>query len=127
MSEKPLRFRIEGLPVPPSANNLFVNRKGGGGRAISPRYRAWRAEASTHVLATPRPRDALSERAELLILINPAKRGNIPDDITNRIKPLEDLLVSSGVLADDSIVAKCTIVRAPELPVNTCVITVFGD
>ena len=126
MSERPLRFRIEGLPVPPSANNLFVNRKGGG-RAISPRYRAWRAEASTHVLATPRPQDALSERAELLILINPAKRGHILDDITNRIKPLEDLLVSAGVLADDSIVAKCTIVRAPELPVNTCAVTVFGE
>ena len=126
MSEKPLQFRIEGLPVPPSTNNLYANKRGGG-RILSPRYRAWRTEASTHVLATPRPRNALSECAELLILINPAKRGRIPDDITNRIKPLEDLLVSGSVLADDSIVTKCTIVRALELPVNTCTITVFGD
>ena len=120
-----LTFTIEDLPIPPSTNHLYANKLGGG-RYITKRYAAWRATATSHMMAAERPRETMISWAELDIRVNPKKRGNVKDDITNRVKPLEDFLVRGGIMQDDSIVMKCTITRDPLLPVDTCTIAVIG-
>ena len=125
MPDATLSFELASLPVPPSLNNMYANKRGGG-RRISERYASWKADASTRVMAARRPRGPMAERAEIEIRIHPVRRGNVRDDITNRIKPLEDLLVNAGILADDSIVAKCTIERDPSLPPGTCDVRAVG-
>lgn len=84
------------LPIPPSVNNLFMNARGKG-RIKSPEYRAWLASANT--------------------LMNVARHGLVPSPVTvtvrvgndtgrdldNLGKPVLDVLVASGVIADDSV------------------------
>jgi Holliday junction resolvase RusA-like endonuclease len=84
------------LPVPPSVNNLFSNKRGGGGRFITPKYRAWRNEAGT-LLNIARPIKFGGIPVELAIYIPEKTRG----DLSNRIKALEDLIVAHGLINDD--------------------------
>lgn len=83
------------LPIPPSTNNLFFNLPRGG-RAISKPYAAWKAEAQV-VLMRQRPGRIMGE-VEILI---ECRRKRCNSDISNRIKAVEDLLVSQQVIEDD--------------------------
>ena len=97
------------LPVPPSANNLFVNRRFGRGRARSPAYEVWVRTAGwtgkLQWLEQSSPR--VTEGARVLI-----EAGvNHTRDLDNLAKPILDLLVSLGIIDDDRWVDDLRIVR----------------
>lgn len=93
------------LPWPPSANGLFVN--GRSGRFRSQKYEDWINEAGLQ-LNRQRPPKAIGP-VNLMFEFQEAKDKR-KFDISNRIKPTEDLLVKHGIIeADDwSIVRKVT-------------------
>lgn len=93
------------LPFPPSTNNLFIN--GTKGRFRSQKYDSWIQEAGTEIMRQ-RPRKTTGP-VNLLLEFQEAKDKR-KFDISNRIKPTEDLLVKHGIIeADDwSIVRKVT-------------------
>ena len=88
------------LPLPPSANELTVNLKGGG-RAKSAKYKAWLEEARWHVMTAWRgagkpewPEAPM--RIDMALGIEGRKR-----DCSNCIKAIEDLLVKNLPIPDD--------------------------
>lgn len=87
---------IDIKPLPPSLNNMFVNVRGRG-RIKSDRYRTWINAAGWDVkLAKAKP---IHGPVRVSILIN---RPNKRSDLDNLVKPILDLLVTHGVLIDDS-------------------------
>jgi crossover junction endodeoxyribonuclease RusA len=83
------------LPMPPSTNHLFAGR---GRRYRSPEYKAWTIEAGLQ-LNRQHPASVLGLVSLLIEVAEPkTKRAQ---DITNRIKAVEDLLVSHGVIQGD--------------------------
>ena len=84
------------LPFPPPSNNLFVNIKRG--RAKSQRYKDWISIASTRIKDSHR--QAIGPYSMTILLRRPDKRKR---DIANLEKAVSDLLVSHGVLQDDSL------------------------
>ena len=97
------------LPVPPSANNLFVNRRPGQGRARGPSYRAWLKEAGWEVKLQRPP--TLNPPLRVRVRVHIDAQLKLNRDIDNTIKPILDLLVKMGVIADDVLVDELTIVR----------------
>ena len=83
------------LPMPPSGNGLFPGRSR---RYRSPEYKAWADEAGWE-LARQRP-VSVTGRVSLLIEVAEPKTKRATD-VTNRIKAVEDLLVSHGVIQGD--------------------------
>jgi hypothetical protein len=83
------------LPMPPTTNTLFANViiKGKQRRIVSREYKAWRKAAEGPLLtaweAAGKP--AISKPYAMLIQVNISHQG----DITNRVKALEDLIVST--------------------------------
>lgn len=98
MSE-PLVLR---LPMPPSLNSCYANVPGKG-RVATKALRTWKAAASAAILrAVPAARDRPVFRGcvEIVVRLPVPPRGD--PDADNRIKPVQDALVSAGVIADDS-------------------------
>jgi Holliday junction resolvase RusA-like endonuclease len=91
------------LPVPPSTNHLFLNVKGKG-RIVAPHYAKWRTEAGW-MLKAAKPQPFGKMHVQLGIFIPEKTRG----DLSNRIKALEDLLVTHGVIDDDRQVKRITV------------------
>lgn len=96
MSPAPGRTFAVSVPMPPSANNMFVNAPAsqmGSGRFPSSEYKRWRQDASTIVnaawLKQGRPR--FGPHLSLTIHLGLNYKG----DLDNRIKPLLDLLDKS--------------------------------
>lgn len=89
------------LPLPPSVNAAFANRRRGKGRGrIKTRaYRSWIDQADRHLLMQKRglPREPILGQLRLEINVPASMRG----DISNRIKLVEDFLVSRDITADD--------------------------
>jgi Holliday junction resolvase RusA-like endonuclease len=94
------------LPICPSTNNLFSSD--GKRRFRSARYEAWLKHAG-HVLNVQRP-PLMAGRVSLLIEIkNPETARR--QDCTNRIKAVEDLLVSHRIIqGDDQRYVRCVTV-----------------
>jgi Holliday junction resolvase RusA-like endonuclease len=99
------------LPLPPTANNLFANRRKG--RRVSEQYEAWRTQAGW-ALKQQRP-PAILGRFDLSLLVPQAMRG----DISNRIKAAEDLLVTHRLIEDDRHAASVKICRSPDVEPGT--------
>lgn len=91
------------MPFPPTVNNLFVNV--GKRRVRSQRYATWARAAENEIMAqgvNPVPGDV-----ELFMVAGrPDRRKR---DISNLIKAPEDLLVSCGLIEDDSKVVAVSI------------------
>lgn len=85
------------LPFPPSVNAMFANVPGKG-RVKSKSYSAWKTEA-LWALKAQRPQSVEGEVSIWIGLVAPSKRAM---DASNRIKSVEDLLVTGGVIPDDS-------------------------
>jgi crossover junction endodeoxyribonuclease RusA len=84
------------IPDPPSLNNIYGNRPGGG-RFKTAAYKKWRKAGADYLhwivrapLNMPTPVD---------VTVHLAKR--LRGDADNRIKPTLDLLVAAGVLPGD--------------------------
>lgn len=95
-----VEFGALSLPVtPPSLNNLFINAKRG--RLKSPEYRAWQVRSVLHLRKhggwhVPGP-------ITVRLAFNSAQTRA---DLDNLIKPVLDLLMAAGRIADDRNVRK---------------------
>lgn len=85
--------------LPPSSNNLFLSA--GNRRVKTPRYRGWLDVAGWEI-ATQRPAKIAGPYA-MTLWFERAKRRS---DISNRVKAVEDVLVTHGVIEDDSLCQK---------------------
>lgn len=103
------------LPMPPSANNLFVNGKRG--RFKSQRYRDWEAECGFYLMQQTFQKGTITGPYVMEIKVPMKTRA----DVTNLLKAPEDLLVAIGVLPDDKHCQRATIERAD---VEDCEVTV---
>lgn len=107
------------LPLCPSTNNLFFNRKGGG-RARSVDYEAWLKEAGW-LVNTAR---LTPIRGAVAVCI--ALPIDMPGDIDNRAKGALDLLVKHALIEDDKHVQSLTLQRSLVGDRKGMVITVSG-
>lgn len=89
------------LPIPPSANALFRNVPGKG-RVRTERYRTWAAAAGWEI-KEQRPGAIAGHYVLTLTCQRPDKRRR---DIGNLVKSVEDLLVTHGLVTDDSLCAE---------------------
>lgn len=91
----PVELVIE-LPMPPTTNNLFatVGKK----RIRTVEYKAWAQEAG-YLLNKQRP-PLMAGKVAILIEVAEPKTAH-RQDCTNRIKAVEDLLVSHRVIQGD--------------------------
>lgn len=121
-SDKPL-FSVA-LPMPPSVNACWFNVKGIG-RAKTKEYTAWIRAAQYLVLFKVAP---IGTPVEIRLYLTFSKAARHCSDISNRIKPAEDLLVSSKVLEDDraQIVRKVSVELDDSGVENTCRVEVWG-
>jgi len=88
------------MPLPPSANNMFVNLKGRG-RAKSAAYKAWSDDARYHVItawrAAGKPEwPAAPMQIHFRLGLEGRKR-----DASNCLKAVEDILVRELPVPDD--------------------------
>jgi crossover junction endodeoxyribonuclease RusA len=99
-----MSVRLE-IPQPPSVNTLYRNVPGKG-RVKSPAYKRWLKDAGWNiVLANP---GNVTGPCRLSYTI-PRPTDRRKRDIGNLEKPLTDLLVTHGVIDDDSNVQGITI------------------
>ena len=106
------------LPLPPSANRLWIRTKGG--NALSPEYRAWKKEAGWIVKAARQPK--IEGRYGVVISLPEKMRG----DSDNRIKATLDLLRSVGATDDDKHNADVRAVRSASVERGKCHVEVFA-
>lgn len=85
------------LPWPPAVNNLFFNA--GKGRVRSSRYQAWASEALTAV-REQQPKPIVGSFHVRILLDRPDRRKR---DLDGLLKAPLDLLVTAGVIEDDSL------------------------
>lgn len=91
-------FEIEGLPLPPSANNMFVNLRRG--RRKSQRYIDWEYMAG-YALNTLKPKHTIMGRVRVTYTFG-EKGCRADSDLGNLEKAVSDLLVKHRVIQDDS-------------------------
>jgi len=108
------------LPIPPSVNDLYANRKRGRGpgRYKTKEYKDWLYRADQSFLAQKWRIDYLHGPCDLHIKVPAKMRG----DVDNRIKAVADYLVSRQITADDRFYRKVSIERCEY--VSCCVVTV---
>lgn len=84
------------LPMPPSVNGLFANKKTGG-RVKTVAYKAWQHMAGACV------KDIHRQNLGPYSISIALKRSTVSSlsDLTNREKAVSDLLVAHGVVKDD--------------------------
>jgi len=85
------------LPLPPSVNALYAN-VAGRGRVKSERYRTWLNAAGWELKAQKPPR----VEGHYCIWIWANRPDGRKRDLGNLEKPVSDLLVAHGIVADDS-------------------------
>lgn len=85
------------LPYPPATNNLFVNKRGGGGRCLSKRYAAWKGDAAICIMAA-RQKPISGRFNAYLVFDVPDNRAR---DLDGVLKAPLDSLVSAGLIDDD--------------------------
>jgi Holliday junction resolvase RusA-like endonuclease len=83
------------IPDPPSLNNIYANRPGGG-RFKTAAYKKWRKDGAACLGWIVR---ANTVQTPVDVTVHLAKR--LRGDADNRIKPTLDLLVAAGVLPGD--------------------------
>jgi Holliday junction resolvase RusA-like endonuclease len=109
------------LPIAPSVNAAFLNRKGGHGygRIKSAKYRAWIKNADAHYLM--QKKDIVPARGPYICgMIFPLK---LKGDLDNRAKCILDWMVSRGLTSDDKYLQGLHLVR-DETPYECVVIQV---
>ena len=99
------------LPYPPSLNNMFFNVRGRG-RVRSKEYDLWRA-AATWALKDASQSGRLAGPYNLTVRVG--RRDRRKRDLDNLIKPLNDALVTAGVVRDDSDCQRIDAAWAPGL------------
>lgn len=88
-------IRLQFTALPPSVNNLF--RNAGKKRVPTKEYTAWKQAAGWELVSQRPAKIEGAYSFRLLVRGHPGGRS----DLSNRIKAIEDLLVSHGVVTDD--------------------------
>lgn len=90
---------VEGiaLPLPPSTNNLHLNVRGRG-RVPTARYRAWKASVAPLLANLP---PATQFPLAVYLTVHGGKGWRRNYDLSNRLKAVEDALVTAGLIPDD--------------------------
>jgi crossover junction endodeoxyribonuclease RusA len=107
------------FPIPPSSNNLYANSEYGG-RFKSKKYKAWLKSADRYYWMQKAKIKPVFGACVIRIKVPQKMRG----DISNRIKALEDYLVSRKITGDDKNNSKVSIERANILE---CEIEIIGE
>lgn len=98
------------LPVPPSINKA---RRVARGRIVNTlEAQDWKALAGREA----RRQAPTGLRGPVLLVINVERGANVPgarEDVDNRIKLLQDVLVDAKIIEDDSLVAGLAVAWAP--------------
>lgn len=94
--------------VPPSLNNAFLNTKKG--RTKTPAYRQWIASAQRDL----RRQAGWHVPGKITVRLV-FRKGETRADLDNLIKPVLDILVSAGRIADDRNVSKLEALFADDL------------
>lgn len=89
------------LPCPPSANNLFFNRRGGKGRSRSPEYLNWLELAGWHL------KQHRQSPINGPVCVSIVVQENVRRDLDGYPKAVLDLLVAHRLIPDD----RCKYVR----------------
>lgn len=100
---------VEGLPLPPSANALYIQR--GRRRVPTSEYQRWRRSAGLIVRAASGPDDIIPPRTPIRVVI--AASASRRRDLDNIIKPSVDMLQKAGIIADDRMVDRIEALRTP--------------
>ena len=100
------------LPIPPSVNALYGNRRGGKGkgRFKTAAYKAWLTQSDNWILIQWRKIKRLDSPYSVTVRV-PKTRG----DIDNRLKALVDYLVSRKIVPDDRHMRAVSVRVDPEL------------
>ena len=106
------------LPKPPSVNGLYATNWKTGRRFKSKKYSAWLVEAEV-ALHTQKRQEF---KGKVVIKISVGKQDKRREDISNRIKCLEDFLVNQGLISDDSKV-QC-ITACWDKTISGCVVSI---
>ena len=110
------------LPVPPSVNQLYGNRRGC--RYKTKRYRDWLLQAGLYHVAQWRKTGELYGQGAYIVHIRIPQK--LRGDADNRIKPILDFLVSRSVTDDDKHCQKVTCERDPNLT-DFCEVNVWAS
>jgi Holliday junction resolvase RusA-like endonuclease len=86
------------LPLCPTTNNLFATDRASGKRFRTAEYKAWAQEAG-YLLNKQKP-PLMAGKVAILIEVEEPKTAR-RQDCTNRVKAVEDLLVSHRVIQGD--------------------------
>lgn len=109
------------LPIPPSVNGLYLNARSGG-RVKTPRYRQWIIEADKWLLIQKHKligKTPIVGKCELSIRL-----PKIVGDASNRIKSVEDFLVSRKITGDDKHNMRVSVEIDPLMTTRECWIEV---
>ena len=86
------------ISMPPTANNLLLNVRGRG-RVKTPEYRAW---IETNGWVIKRAAQAKAIAGPYALIVQVGKPDNRRRDLDNLTKAVNDLIVSTGAVRDDS-------------------------
>src|SRR6185436_17438534 len=107
------------LPLPPSVNALYYNKKSGG-RGLTTPYRKWKVQADYWYLIQKQSVKPVTGRCQIIIRLPEGMRG----DASNRIKAAEDYLVSREITSDDKHNREVTAKFDKGVEKNFCIIQI---
>ena len=105
------------LPRPPSVNSMYATNWKTKQRFKSKKYGAWIKEAQA-LLLTQMPVEVFAGEVTIDIFVS---KTNRKEDISNRIKAVEDFLVSSKIIQDDSLVTSISCTWDSDLENECCI------
>ena len=110
------------LPRPPSINSMYATNWKTKQRFKSKKYGAWIKEAQS-VLLAQMPVELFLGEVTIDIFVS---RTNRKEDISNRIKAVEDFLVSAKIIQDDSYVTSISCSWDRDLD-NECIVNIHQN
>ena len=111
----PVHFK---LPLPPTINHYYKQRRNGG-RYIGEEGVLFRQQVKIITAAGPHFGDS---RLNLEIVLHFKTRAR--NDLSNRIKSLEDALMHAGLFNDDEQIDILTVRRGDVIKSGLCVVTI---
>ncbi len=102
------------LPYPPSGWDLYDGW--GAKRRLSPTYKKWRTDAGYFIKTPSAP---IEKPFALYVAL---RRQNMRQDLDNRSKAILDCLQHYGVIKNDNLCERLTMVWGSELPAECVVI-----
>jgi Holliday junction resolvase RusA-like endonuclease len=105
------------LPRPPSVNGMYATNWKTKQRFKSKKYGEWLKQAQA-ILLQQMPVELFSGEVTIDIFVSTTNRK---EDISNRIKAVEDFLVTSKIIKDDSLVTSISCTWDSDLKNECCV------